>query len=743
MDDDLAVHDLGHPGLAPVEQVDGGVDRRTGVGVAGLDLVPPPPQFLDPGTEVGHGQAPYRPGGSRPARRAPTAGTVPAHGGWREDTVLPNVGDGRALVGVVTGASDTGATRVGLLGPLAISVGDAEVVVAGFRRRALVARLAMGNGAVVAADRLADDLWEDDPGRRSVPTLRTYVAKLRHILPGGAATLASAPGGYLLALGPDALDVARFERAMAAATGSPADVERALLPAVAEWRGGAYEEFAHLPWARQEATRLDELRLAAQERLFDAQLALGRHSDLVAALGALAAAHPLRERLQVQLVTALYRDGRQAEALAAQRRATAALVDQLGLRPSAGARGAGRAHPPAGPDPRRPRGRPVPDARERARPRPAAADAPTPPRAALRRPHPGTGLPGGGPGHGRRRRRPARCGPRGAGDRQVPPGRRVRRAGPRRGRQRALRAMRRRGRRALPAVRRSPARAGLACPRDILASRLGDDPGALAALAPELAAHLLDQAPLADGNPAGLRLRLFDAVAGWLRATARSGPTVVVLEDLHWATASTVMLTRHVVRALGDQPVLLVATARSTAPDASALAADLVADLHQDGRVEVIDLAGLTPDAVDALIAAERGVGPGPHEPLHAATAGNPFLLLALARHGLGETVPPSIRDVLRARTERLPGAVRDALQVGAVAGVEFDLRSVAATLGWDDEDTVTALDAAVAAGLLHEADETGGRYAFVHQIVQVAVAEAQGPTRRAAIHAAVARARA
>ena len=304
--------------------------------------------------------------------------------------------------------------------------------------------------------------------------------------------------------------------------------------------------------------------------------------------------------------------------------------------------------------------------------------------------------------------------------------------------------MRRRGRRALPAVRRSPAASWPRTPsRDILASCLGDDPGALAALAPELAAHLPDEGALTDGHPAGLRLRLFDAVAGWLRATARSGPTVVVLKDLHWATASTVMLTRHVVRALGDQPVLLVATARSTAPDASALAADLVADLHQDGRVEVIDLAGLAPDAVDALIAAERGVGPGPHEPLHAATAGNPFLLLELARHGLGATVPPSIRDVLRARTERLPGAVRDALRVGAVAGVEFDLRSVAATLGWDDEDTVTALDAAVAAGLLHEADEAGGRYAFVHQIVQVAVAEAQGPTRRAAIHAAVARARA
>ncbi len=284
-------------------------------------------------------------------------------------------------------------------------------------------------------------------------------------------------------------------------------------------------------------------------------------------------------------------------------------------------------------------------------------------------------------------------------------------------------------------------------PLDTLAARLGDDAGALAALAPELARHLpAGRRPSSGIDPAAQRLRLFDAVAGWLRAVAGIGPTVVVLEDVHWATTSTAMLTRHVVRALADRPVLVLATARSTAPDASALVTGLVADLHRDGSVEVVDLAGLDADAIGAFVAAERGTvnGSAPHvDRLRVATAGNPFLLTALARYGAleGGDVPPSIRDVLVARIERLPAAVRDAVRVGAVAGIEFDVGAVAAALARDDDDTITSLDDAVAAGLLHEVDGARGRYAFVHGIVQVAVADAQSAARRAAVHAAVARA--
>ena len=524
----------------------------------------------------------------------------------------------------------------------------------------------------MASGRLADDLWEDDLRRRSVPTLRTYVAKLRHLLPGGDAILASGSGGYRLAIGEGALDAARFERAVQAATGSPGDVERVLLPALAEWRGGAYEEFAHLGWARHEALRLEELRLAAQERVFEAQLALGRHAEIVPALGALASAHPLREGLQIQLVTALYRSGRQAEALAVQRRATAALVDDLGLDPSAELAGLERrilhhdptlAGPPVGPAP--------------VRAHPFAARLPSP----LQRRRPDPTFVGRSGELARLDAALAAAGTDGA--RLV-----VVRGEPGIGKTRLAAELGdrvlRRGATVLygrcdegvglpyqpfvAALRELASRA----PRDMLAAWLGDDAGALAALVPDLAGHLPGRAAAGEvADPAWQRLRLFDAVAGWLRAVAAIGPTVVVLEDVHWATSSTVMLTRHAVRALADRPVLVLATARSTAPDASALVAGLVADLHRDGRADVIDLEGLDDEALGALVAAEQGTPPplALVSRLRAATAGNPFLLTRLARYGAldGGVVPASLRDVVLARIERLSAPVRDAVRVGAV----------------------------------------------------------------------------
>jgi DNA-binding SARP family transcriptional activator len=638
-----------------------------------------------------------------------------------------------------------GAASLAVLGPLAVVIDGQDIVLAGFRRRALLARLALGGGCVVAADRLAEDLWEDEPDRRSVPTLRTYVAKLRHLLPAGAAVVASRPGGYRLAIGADTLDAARFERALEAATGSPTDVERVLLPALAEWRGGAYEEFAHLGWARREALRLDELRLVAQERLFEAQLALGRQAEIVPALRALASAHPLRERLHIQLVTALYRSGRQADALVAQRRATATLVDTLGLDPSHDladleARILHQDASLAGPD-----GRPAP---VRAHglagvlPRPLQRRGPDP--AFVGRTAELAGLTA------------ALAAGRADGARLV-----VIRGEPGIGKTRLAAEFADRARRAgatilygrcdqdvgapyqpfVAALRDLASRA----PRDLLAAWLGDDAAALTAMVPDLADHLPARRP-AGADPASQRLRLFDAVAGWLEALAGADATVIVLEDIHWATSSTLMLTRHVVRALADRPVLLLATARSTLPDASAELAALVADLRRDGRTEVIDLAGLDDDALCALISAERGTTSTPSDEiarLRAATAGNPFLLTGLARYGGPEAggMPPTLRDVLLAWIERLPVPVRDALRVAAVTGLEFPMTSVAAVLGWDEEDAITMLDEAVAAGLLQEVDGATGRYGFVHGLVQVAVADGQGPTRRAATHAAVARA--
>ena len=149
---------------------------------------------------------------------------------------------------------------------------------------------------------------------RSIPTLRTYVAKLRQLIPDGAAILTSGPAGYALAVEPTSVDAYRFEQLVHSTR--DADSDRLLADALAMWRGNALEEFAHQDWARPLAARLDEMRLFAYERLFDTRLASGRHAAVVDMLTALVQVHPLRVRFHVQLVTALYRSGRQAEALA-------------------------------------------------------------------------------------------------------------------------------------------------------------------------------------------------------------------------------------------------------------------------------------------------------------------------------------------------------------------------------------------------------------------------------------------
>ena len=167
-------------------------------------------------------------------------------------------------------------------------------------------------------------------------SLHVYVSRLRKLLPSG--TLLTRPPGYLLELEPDELDLRRFERLLAEgrealARDDPGRASRVLHDALALWRGPALAEFAFEPFAQVEIGRLEELRLAAVEERVDADLALGRHAELIGELEALIAESPHRERMRSQLMLALYRSGRQAEALEAYHDARAAL-DELGIEPS-------------------------------------------------------------------------------------------------------------------------------------------------------------------------------------------------------------------------------------------------------------------------------------------------------------------------------------------------------------------------------------------------------------------------
>jgi predicted ATPase/DNA-binding SARP family transcriptional activator len=221
-----------------------------------------------------------------------------------------------------------------LLGPVEAAVDGCTLELGGPRQRALLALLALDPGRPVAADRLVEELWHGAPPAGAATTLRTYVSRLRRAL--GTDAVVARGGGYALARG-DA-DAARFERLLAEgraalARGAAGAAAERLHAALAFWRGPALADARDADALAREAHRLDELRLDCVETRVEADLALGRHAELVPELRVLVGEQPLRERLWRQLVLALYRAGRQAEALAAYREARELLDRELGLEP--------------------------------------------------------------------------------------------------------------------------------------------------------------------------------------------------------------------------------------------------------------------------------------------------------------------------------------------------------------------------------------------------------------------------
>src|SRR5262245_8018220 len=220
-----------------------------------------------------------------------------------------------------------------VLGPLEVLGGDGPLVLGGAKQRALLALLLLNANRVVGRDWLVDGLWGERPPETAVTTVQVYVSRLRKLLPGG--TLVTRSPGYLLAVDAETVDVQRFERLVREARDAdPGRASELLREALALWRGPSLAEFREGPCGPLEAARLEEIRLATVEQLFEADLALGRHAELVGELELLAVQHPHRERLRGHLMLALYRSGRQPDALRVYREARAAL-DELGVEPGA------------------------------------------------------------------------------------------------------------------------------------------------------------------------------------------------------------------------------------------------------------------------------------------------------------------------------------------------------------------------------------------------------------------------
>ena len=236
-----------------------------------------------------------------------------------------------------------------VLGPLEVRDGDRSLGLGGDKQRALLAILLLHANEVVSADRLIDDLWGEQSPPTALRTLQAYISRLRKTLDDNGGPSSASPNGvlvtrghgYLLRVEPGELDLDRFrslveEGRQALAAGEPDQAARILREGLALWRGPPLADLSYEAFATPAIAQLEELHLGAVEERVDADLALGRHRDLVGELAALVERNPLRERLRAQLMLALYRCGRQAEALEVYQEFRRALSEELGLDPGPG-----------------------------------------------------------------------------------------------------------------------------------------------------------------------------------------------------------------------------------------------------------------------------------------------------------------------------------------------------------------------------------------------------------------------
>ena len=283
---------------------------------------------------------------------------------------------------------------------------------------------------------------------------------------------------------------------------------------------------------------------------------------------------------------------------------------------------------------------------------------------------------------------------------------------------------------------------------DQLATDLGVDPDALARLAPELRTRL-------PGLSAGFaptteteQYRLFEAVRSWLGTTAATRPVVFVVDDAHWADRPTIALLAHVLRGAQPARLLVIGTARNTRPDVSDPLTNVIDDLQPTGRSRVIRLRGLSNEDVVTLVhAAEPGDAEWGRlaERIAEETAGNPLFVTAVLAGLVGGDesgasageLPADVGAAVRRRVRRLPAPVQEFLQVASLAGLEFRLRVAADAAGVTEAESLTRVEQAVGAGLVHELSVE--RFRFTHALVRDALVGELSVSRQARLHAAVA----
>lgn len=591
--------------------------------------------------------------------------------------------------------------RIQVLGSLTAQTGRGSVDLGGRRQRGVLTILLVARGAVVPVDRLIDDLWRGEPPTRALGTLQAYISHLRKVLepdrlPRSPATvLVSQAPGYALRLAPEAVDAWQFEAELRSAPTDPVERRRSLEQALGRWHGSAFAEFSDESWARSEASRLEELRLAARERLAATLVELGDPTAAAVEADALTSAYPLREEAWRVSALARFHAGRQADALAALRAARDVLADQLGIDPGpalvqleadvlAQRIPVGLPAPVPLPsptvEPSGPNSEFVGRTRELDELRRAAGAGGAPRVAAV------LGEAGSGKSVLLQRFRAELV----TGGWRVITGRCPEEDGA------------------------PPAWAWVEALRELAATV---DPGHHAA---PLEPLLADRHPGFDADASVGRFLLHRAVGAYLDETARRQPLAVFLDDLHRADLETLTLLGSVAKSASILIVIAYRPDEIGMPLEDALASLATATATR------IRLRGLEFDEAAVLIRAVAGPDPdrATLEALTERTGGNPFYLTESARLLASEgalvatsEVPQGVRDVLRRRFARLPEVGVSVLRLAAVIGREFDIEVLIGAAEIGEGEVLDAVEAGVLAGLLEEPDSEHAR--FTHALIR------------------------
>ncbi|HXX91152.1 MAG TPA: BTAD domain-containing putative transcriptional regulator [Acidimicrobiales bacterium] len=657
-----------------------------------------------------------------------------------------------------------------VLGPFEVHDGGDVVAVGAFRQRAVLALLTIHAGEALSTDRIIEEVWAGAPPPSALRTLHAYVSRLRGVLHAGDGSggrrelLQSRHPGYVLAVDPSEIDAVRFDRAVdraaeALAEGGAEEAAGDLREALGLWRGTAFADFAYEPFAATESQRLMERRLQAVELRIDADLALARHAPVAAELEGLVAEHPMRERLWAQLMTALYRCGRQADALAAYGRVRRALVEELGIEPGPELRLLERLVLEQSPELA---WHPV----ERRSPSSAAAlpstRAPRDPPGAASGERPGTGgmlL----PLVGRDGQVEQLMGVLGATVRDGVPRLTVVMGEAGCGKSRLLAEFRARAAAEGVLVATGSAERGMAMPYAPFADMVRDVLDTVGAGALERVGHLRadlswlvpELGPQADppGDDLWLaRSRLVEAMLQFFVRAGSGEPLLLLLDDAHRMGEGVASVVHAILDRRWPRPVVIVAAVRT---ERGAVHADVdvpLLDLLKRDETTTVDVGRLTEAELVSLMQAMDQDGAaadrdGAAAWLFGQTAGIALLVREVLAAGPVTSEPspthaspqasvsPLVERVIGRRLQRISEDARRLLGTAAVAGMQFDMGLLAALSERDPWAVTEWLEEALEAGLVVETDVLDA-FAFDHGLIRDVALGSISHRRQLLLHA-------